>query len=105
MRDLWIAEWQRLCCNNSPVLYLRVSSPRNVFQDSSGYISTAVTSAHHSVVTKESWAKRWGFGTQAAAQTLQVTTQKGIHNAVRPIHRRFRTKQMQLKYVQLGTQH
>ena len=33
-------------------------------------ISTAVTSAHQSVVIKESLAKRWGIGTQVAAQTL-----------------------------------
>ena len=68
-------------------------------------IGATMTSAHQSVVTKESLAKRWGIGTQIAAQTLQVTTQKGIRNAVHPIHRRFRTKQVQLKYDQLGTQH
>jgi hypothetical protein len=68
-------------------------------------ISATGTSTHQSAVTKESLAKKWGIGIQVAAETLQVTTQKGIHNAVHPIQRRYRTKQVQLKYDQLGTQH
>jgi hypothetical protein len=63
------------------------------------------SSSRQNVVDKESLAKRWGIGIQVAAQTLQVTTQKGVRNAVHPIHKRFRTKQVQLKYDQLGTQH
>jgi hypothetical protein len=40
--------------------------------------STVCTSA----VTKEDLAKCWGIGLSAAAQTLKVTTQKGVRNAV-----------------------
>jgi hypothetical protein len=56
-------------------------------------------------ISSEVLAKRWGIGTKIAAQTLQVTTQKGVRNAVHPIQRRYRTKQLQLRYNQLGSQH
>jgi hypothetical protein len=56
-------------------------------------------------ISSEVLAKRWGIGTKIAAQTLQITTQKGVRNAVHPIQRRYRTKQLQLRYNQLGSQH
>jgi hypothetical protein len=48
-------------------------------------ICAAETSTHHSLIDKEMLAKHWGIGMQVAAQILQVTTQKGIHNALHPI--------------------
>ena len=47
-------------------------------------------------------ARRWGIGLESAKQTLKVTTQKGLRSAVHPIHRRYKTKQQQLRYNQLA---
>jgi len=56
-------------------------------------------------MTKESLSKMWGISLNTAAQTLWVTTQKGIRNAVHPIERHFVTKQSRLRYNQLGSRH
>jgi hypothetical protein len=55
-------------------------------------IATTSSSNQSNTVTKEALSDLWGIGLNAAAQTLQVTTQKGIRNAVHPIVRRFATK-------------
>lgn len=55
-------------------------------------------------INKETLAKKWGIGL-IAEQTLHVTTQKGIQQAIHPLHRRFHTKQAQLQYNQLGGKH
>lgn len=54
-------------------------------------------------ISKEDLARRWGLGVETAARTLVVTTQKGIRNAVHPLHRRYRTNQQQLRYNQLAS--
>ncbi len=53
------------------------------------------------------WLKNQGTDSlcSAASQTLKATMQKGIRNAVHPIVRRYATKQCQLRYNQLGSQH
>jgi hypothetical protein len=56
-------------------------------------------------VTKEELAKLWGISLESASQTLRVTTQKGIMNAIHPIVRRYATKQSRLRYNQLGSRH
>jgi len=56
-------------------------------------------------VTKEELACMWNIPLKTAAQTIQVTTQKGIRMAVHPIHARYRTKQAHLHYNQLGGRH
>lgn len=56
-------------------------------------------------ISKEELARSWDIGLSAAEQTLRVTTQKGIRNAIHPIHRRYRTRQAQLRYNQLGSRH
>jgi hypothetical protein len=43
------------------------------------------SSSRRSHVTKEELAKLWGISLENAAQTLRVTTQKGIRNAIHPI--------------------
>jgi hypothetical protein len=64
------------------------------FSDESFFqIATTSSSNRSHTVTKEVLLDLWGIGLNAAAQTLQVTTQKGIRNAVHPIVRRFATKQ------------
>ncbi len=55
--------------------------------------------------TKEYLSQLWGISLNTAAQTLQVTTQKGIRNAIHPIVRRYATKQSRLRYNQLGSKH
>jgi hypothetical protein len=56
-------------------------------------------------VNAKKLAKRWSIGEILAAKTLQVTTQKGVRNALYPVERRFRTKQAQLRYAQLSGRH
>jgi hypothetical protein len=56
-------------------------------------------------ITKEELAKLWGISLESASQTLRVTTQKGIMNAIHPIVRRYATKQSRLRYNQLGSRH
>jgi hypothetical protein len=68
-------------------------------------IATTSSSNRSHTVAKEALSNLWGIGLNAAAQTLQVTTQKGIRNAVHPIVRRFATKQARLRYNQLGSRH
>jgi hypothetical protein len=56
-------------------------------------------------ISAEELSKLWGIGLLAASQTLKATTQRGIQNAVHLIVYRYATKQCQLKYNQLGSQH
>ena len=63
----------------------------------------AQTSAdRRSRITPKQLARQWCIGLQTAAKTLMSTTQKGVRNAFHPIHRRFRTRQTQLRYPQLS---
>ncbi len=55
--------------------------------------------------TAEHLAAKWNIGLEAAKKTLQVTTQKGIRHTTYPIEQRFRTRQAQLRYNQLGGRH
>jgi hypothetical protein len=63
------------------------------------------TSLWTGMITKEKLAELWGIPLHMAAQTLRVTTQKGIRNAIHPITRRFATKQSRLRYNQLASRH
>ncbi len=56
-------------------------------------------------ITKEAIATKWKIGLDAAKQMIQVTTQKGICNAIHPVLQQYRTKQAQLHYNQLGMKH
>ncbi len=47
-------------------------------------------------------ATRWGIGLKDAENTLGVTMQKFIRSAIHPIERRFHTKNVALRYNQLG---
>jgi transposase len=63
------------------------------------------SSSRRSHVTKGELAKLWGISLESVAQTLRVTTQKGIRNAIHPIIQRYATKQSRLRYNQLGSRH
>jgi hypothetical protein len=68
-------------------------------------IATKHSSNRCTGITKEALASLWGISLNTAAQTLRVTTQKGIKNSVHPVVRRFATKQSRLRYNQLGSRH
>jgi hypothetical protein len=68
-------------------------------------IATTNTTTRGFVTTKESLANLWGISLTTAAQTLKVTTQKGVRNSIHPITRRFATKQSRLRYNQLSNKH
>jgi len=53
-------------------------------------------------ITQERLARLWNIPLKTAAQTIHATTQRGIRMAVHPLHARYRTKQAQLRYNQLG---
>jgi hypothetical protein len=66
-------------------------------------VSTAASKTRHSTISPELLARRWGCGQKTAERALKVTTQKGIRSTVHPLHRRYSTKQQQLKYNRLNT--
>ena len=53
------------------------------------------------MITPEVIARRWQVGLHAATQTLQVTTQLGVHTLKHPAQRRFRTVMPHLRYPRL----
>ena len=57
------------------------------------------------ITTKEKLARIWKIPLKTAENTLKVTTQKGIAHPLTPLQSRYRTKQAQLRYNQLGSRH
>jgi hypothetical protein len=49
------------------------------------YVMSQGTLARQSQVTKEDLSRLWGISLESAAQTLRVTTQKGVRNPIHPI--------------------
>jgi hypothetical protein len=60
------------------------------------FIGATTTTILGFSMTKEQLANLWGISLSTAAQTLKVTMQKGVRNAVHPITRWFATKQSRL---------
>ena len=71
--------------------------------DRSVRVCATKTNPHRGALTPEELARRWHIGIETAATTLKATTQRGIRNAIHPIHRRYRTKQTHLRYPYLNT--
>ncbi len=46
-------------------------------------------------------AKQWGIGLETATKTLKATTQAGIHHAIHPLSRHYRTDHMTLRHQRL----
>jgi hypothetical protein len=63
------------------------------------------TSKRHSRTPAEWLSAIWNIGLETAKKTIQVTTQKGTRTTTHPIEQRFRTRQAQLRYNQLGGRH
>ena len=66
-------------------------------------VDAVKTNPRSSAITKEELSRRWAIGLDTVANTLQVTTRKGIWNAVNPIHCQYQTRQTQLRYNQLNS--
>ncbi len=69
----------------------------NVTYEKALQISATSTTHRGSSISKEYLSQLCGISLDTAAQTLQVTTQKGIKNAVYPIVHRFAMKQSRLR--------
>lgn len=54
-------------------------------------------------LTPEKLTKMLAIGIDAAAKTIEATTQRVSRDPVRPLHRRYRTKQMAFRYNYLDT--
>ena len=55
-----------------------------------------------SAVTTKQLVKLWDIGFESAKQTLNVTTQRGIRQAVHSMTRSYRTDLLQNKYRRLN---
>jgi hypothetical protein len=77
----------------------------NLTYEKAVQVSATSTTHRGTSISKEYLSQLWGISLNTAAQTLQVTTQKGIKNAVHPIVCRYATKQSRLRYNQLGSRH
>ena len=58
---------------------------------------SATTSQRSTHIKPELLAARWKIGIEAARNTIQVSTQKGMRMAVHPVERRFRTAQPHIR--------
>ena len=67
--------------------------------------SATITNERWPTITKEELSQSWGISLETARCTLQVTTQKGVRNAIHPLHWCHHMQQQQLWYNQLGTWH
>ena len=68
-------------------------------------IDSTVSNNKHYRTSAEKLSSLWNIGLDTAKKTIQVTTQKGIRTTNYPIEQRFRTRQVQLRYKQLGGRH
>ena len=66
-------------------------------------VSAIQTKSRHSEIKAHELALRWGIGIKTAERTLKATTQLGVQSAIHPLHRRYRTKQLQYRYNWLNT--
>lgn len=65
----------------------------------------STTSNREFQTSAEKLSTLWNIGLENARKTIQVTTQKGMRTTTYPIEQRFRTRQAQLRYNQLGGRH
>jgi hypothetical protein len=82
-----------------------ISNMVEISYDKATQLASQHTSLRKGMITKEKLAELWGIPLHMAAQTLRVTAQKGIKNAINPIVHRYATKQSRLRYNQLGSRH
>jgi uncharacterized cupin superfamily protein len=63
-----------------------------------------VSATRHSKVLPDEMARKWGIGIETAKETLCVTTQRVIWQAIHPLHRRYRTDRLNLHVRRLSGQ-
>ena len=73
-----------------------VESRQDVDEREKRYINEVKTNKRHSTVTPEHISRVFGIGLNAAKQTIQVTTQKGVRHAIHPLNRRYRMDHLDL---------
>ena len=54
-------------------------------------VAETVSDTRHSDISPETLSRKWRISLDSAKETLQITTQQGIRQAIRPITRRYRT--------------
>ena len=59
-------------------------------------ISEVASKTRHSRHTPEEVSRKFDIGIERVKETIKVTTQKGIHHAVHPLHHRYHVDHMQL---------
>ena len=92
-----------ITCSLTPAgLYNSTKAAMEINEEHAYRVISGMQSEHRrSGITKEELASLWNIPLKTAAQTIQVTTQKGIRMSLHPIQARYRTKQAQLRYNQL----
>jgi len=88
----------------SQVMISDVKSGKLSRADPSVQVSSVEAKTRHSRVTPERISQIFGCGLSTARETIRVTTQSGVRNAVRPLTRRYRTDLLSLNYRRLKTE-
>ena len=65
------------------------------------HIASTTTSDRHCDISPETLSEKWRIGLKTARETLRITTQQGIRQAVRPLTHRYRTDTMSMKIRRL----
>ena len=86
-------------------LHQRIINSVNISYQTTCNLQSMSSTIRRSAITAIELSKKCNIGLISAKQTLCVTRQKGIRNAIHPVQRRYRTKQAQLRYNQLGGRH
>lgn len=68
-------------------------------------IAAMQTGTKKAEISKEQLASLWNIPLKAAAQTISVTTQRGIRMAIKPLQAGYSAKQAHMRYDQLGGRH
>ena len=67
-------------------------------------ISEVASKTRHSGHTPEEVSRKFNIGIERSKETIKVTTQKGIHHAVHPLHHRYHVDHMQFNRKRLNVQ-
>lgn len=78
------SEYDPYDCNE---LYQSIRDMRKISYLNTCQILSTTTISRCPAITAHEPASKWGIGLTSAEQTLKVTTQRGICNAIHPIHR------------------
>ena len=93
-----------LAMHNDATLLTTVIGMVKVATASRGEVNIAFVGAkdRHSQVNAETVAKRFRCGIETAQKTLKATTQRGVRQAIHPLHRRYRVDHLDLNRKRLN---